>query len=103
LLVNASAFLYTAQKIGGHTQNKADSALFRGTLLLVTPIDQYLFLIFGYVIYQMYKVFAMFKLTDENQLIDRIRFLRKGFLTYCSISFLAFINDLTIWTYLAFF
>ena len=82
LLVNACAFLYTAQRIGGHSQNKADSALFRGTLLLVTPIDQYLFLIFGYVIYQMYKVLAMFKLTDENQLIDRIRFLRKGFLTY---------------------
>jgi len=103
LLVKACAFLYIGQRIGGHHENKADSALFRGILLLVTPIDQYLFLIFGYVIYQMYKVLAMFKLTDENQLNNRIRFLRKGFLTYCSISFLAFINDLTIWTYLAFF
>jgi len=103
LLVKTCAFLYTGQRIGGHHENKADSALFQGTLLLVTPIDQYLFLIFGYVIYQMYKVLAMFKLTDETQLNNRIRFLRKGFLTYCSISFLAFINDLTIWTYLAFF
>lgn len=102
LLVNAAAFLYTGHRIGGHQQNKPDSALFEGTLLLVTPIDQYLFLIFGYVIYQMYTVLALFKLTDENQLNGRIRFLRKAFVTYCSISFLAFVNDLTIWTYLAF-
>lgn len=51
----------------------------------------------------MYKVLAMFKLTDEDLLNNRIRFLRKGFLLYCSISFLAFLNDLSIWSYLAFF
>ena len=69
LLFKTCAFLITANRIGNNFQNKADSDYLKGLLLVIVPFDNYLYLIFGYVIYQMYKVFAIFKLTDNIKLM----------------------------------